>query len=101
MVKVFPEPHLVGLKRQRNLRDHIIRATVPAPTPPYPAREKKGMTKCGKCSICPFVKEGTSTKIATTKHRGYVTSKVVTQPTGAHFNLPGHSMADQSQFWNK
>ena len=27
-------------------------------------------------------------------HRGYVTSKVVTQPTGAHFNLPGHSEAN-------
>ena len=27
-------------------------------------------------------------------HRGYVTSKVVTQPTGAHFNLPGHSVAN-------
>ena len=27
-------------------------------------------------------------------HRAYVTSKVVTQPTGAHFNLPGHSVAN-------
>ena len=27
-------------------------------------------------------------------HRGYVTSGVVTQPTGAHFNLPGHSVAN-------
>ena len=98
----------------------------------------KGMTKCGKCSICPYITEGKSIKvenkpnwginkkvncnsfnvvyliecnIETCKkryvgeterrlkdrladHRGYVTSKVVTQPTGAHFNLPGHSEAN-------
>ena len=137
MAKVFPEPPLVGFKRQRNIKDHIIRAKVPAAPPPYPKREHKGMTKCGKCGLCPFVKEG-SIKIANkpnwginkkvncdstnvvylieckidnckeryigetdrrlkdrlADHRRYVTSKVVTQPTGAHFNLPGHSVAD-------
>ena len=27
-------------------------------------------------------------------HRGYVTDGVTSQATGAHFNLPGHSLAD-------
>ena len=27
-------------------------------------------------------------------HRGYITNQVTTQATGAHFNLPGHSLAD-------
>ena len=27
-------------------------------------------------------------------HRGYVTSKVTSKSTGAHFNLPGHSLAN-------
>ena len=29
-------------------------------------------------------------------HRGYITNGVVSQATGAHFNLPGHSLADFS-----
>ena len=28
------------------------------------------------------------------EHRGYVSNKVDTKATGAHFNLPGHSLAD-------
>ena len=28
------------------------------------------------------------------EHRGYVTNHVTNQPTGAHFNLPGHSLSD-------
>ena len=27
-------------------------------------------------------------------HRGYITNKVLSSPTGEHFNLPGHSLAD-------
>ena len=27
-------------------------------------------------------------------HRGYVTNLVKSQPTGLHFNLPGHSLAN-------
>ena len=29
-------------------------------------------------------------------HRGYITNGDVTQATGAHFNMPGHSLADFS-----
>ena len=27
-------------------------------------------------------------------HRGYISNQVETKATGAHFNLPGHSLAD-------
>ena len=27
-------------------------------------------------------------------HRGYINNQVVSKATGAHFNLPGHSLAD-------
>ena len=63
LAQVFPEPPLVGFRRQRNLKDHIIRAKVPAPAPQYPKRERKGIVRCGKCSICPFIREGTNIKI--------------------------------------
>ena len=28
------------------------------------------------------------------EHRGYVKNKIYSQPTGEHFNLPGHSLSD-------
>ena len=28
------------------------------------------------------------------EHQGYVTNKILSTPTGEHFNLPGHSLAD-------
>ena len=28
------------------------------------------------------------------EHRGYINNKVISQATGAHYNLPGHSLAD-------
>ena len=28
------------------------------------------------------------------EHRGYINTKDESQPTGAHFNLPGHSLAN-------
>ena len=27
-------------------------------------------------------------------HRGYINNQVLSQPLGAHFNLPGHALAD-------
>ena len=29
-------------------------------------------------------------------HRGYITNKIESQPAGAHFNLPGHSLANMN-----
>ena len=30
------------------------------------------------------------------EHRGYVTNQILSTPTGEHFNLPGHSIADMN-----
>ena len=30
------------------------------------------------------------------EHRGYVKNKIISQPTGEHFNLPGHSLSDMT-----
>ena len=40
---VFPEPPLPGLKRQKNLREYLIRAKVPNPQNTRPKREIKGL----------------------------------------------------------
>ena len=137
MGSVFTKPPLTGFRRQRNLKDHIIRAQVPPIPKPYPSRNKFGMKKCGKqCTICPFVTEGKETKVKETKwetrqnvdcnsfnavylikcnkenckqnvyigetgrilkfrideHRGYIQKQKLDEATGAHFNLPGHSI---------
>ena len=33
-------------------------------------------------------------KFRLAEHRGYVTNQILSTPTGEHFNLPGHSLAD-------
>ena len=53
-----------AFKRQKNLRDFLIRAKVPKPRSQYPSRNLKGMKKCGQnCTMCPYVKEGKTVKI--------------------------------------
>ena len=61
---VFPEPPLVAYKRQKNIRDFIIRAKLPPPLRPRPKRQLNGMKKCMKsCSACPYIKEGNAIKL--------------------------------------
>ena len=56
--EVFPEPPLTAFRKQRNIKDHIIRAKVPKYQHNYPKRYMKGMKKCGRnCPECPFIKE--------------------------------------------
>ena len=136
--EVFPAPPLTAFKRQRNLRDHLIRAKIPENRNPYPQRASKGMFKCHKswCNACPFIKEGKNIKMKNRKpwninkkvncnsmnivyviecdkceekyvgetkrtlrkrlaeHRGYVLNKQLDIATGAHYNSPGHSVAN-------
>ena len=62
--EVFSQPPLTEFRRQRNIRDHLIRAKVPTDPKPYPSRRIRGMKKCGKnCSACPYIKEVKSLKI--------------------------------------
>ena len=63
--EVFCEPPLVAYKRQQNIKDKVIRAQIP----PKQTRNKRiipGMKKCGKCSVCQYVKECNQVKHKTT-----------------------------------
>ena len=52
---VFPDPPLVSYKRQKNIRESIVRAKV---APERQPRIKKGVTRCTKCLACSYLKEG-------------------------------------------
>ena len=133
---VFKEPPLTAYRRNKNLRNYLIRAKVAKPH--RPKRYVKGMKKCGSsCTACPYIKEGKSFTINNSwwnlnkqldcntynliyaifcnkdncsevyigetkrmlhfrvaEHRGYVSKGETDKPTGAHFTMPGHSLAD-------
>jgi hypothetical protein len=56
--EVFSQPSFTACKRQKNIRDHLIRAKVPTDPKPYPSRRTRGMKRYGKnCSACPYIKE--------------------------------------------
>ena len=46
--EVFSQPPLTAFRRQKNVRDHIIRAKVPDDPKQYPERAKRGMKNVGK-----------------------------------------------------
>ena len=55
--EIFPAPPLIAYRRQKNVREFVIRAKVPPP----PSRERRvlpGMKRCGKCVNCPYVQTG-------------------------------------------
>ena len=63
LAKVFPQPPMTGYRKQRNLKNYLIKSKVPPP-PKRTSRNLKGMSKCGKsCANCPYVKEGKEVKI--------------------------------------
>ena len=56
---LFPEPPLVAFRRQKNIKDYLIRSKVPKPVNRKSESDKRGMKRCGKqCPACPFIKEG-------------------------------------------
>ena len=48
--EVFPEPPLIAFRRQKNIREFLIRAKVP-PAPSRPKRALPGMKKCGRWDV--------------------------------------------------
>ena len=58
---VFPEPPLVAYKRQKNIKETLVRAKLPAESE-RPHRVQKGLRKCGKCLACSYIQEGKSVK---------------------------------------
>ena len=83
LAQVFPLPPLVAYKRQRNIRDRLIRAQVPKVIQRYPKRQQRGMKKCQKdCPICPFISEGKDVSINNSswkigKHVNCETSNII------------------------
>ena len=62
--EVFKEPPLTAFKKQKSIKDNIIRAKVAMPSENKIKRKNPGMKKCGKwCTACPYIKEGKSVKI--------------------------------------
>ena len=62
--EVFVQPPLIAYRRQRNIRDHLIRAKLPSDPKLYPERRQRGMKKCGKsCTACPYIREVKSLKV--------------------------------------
>ena len=62
--EVFHLPPLIAYKKQRNIRDNIIRAKVAKPPKERPLRENCAMKRCGKqCTACPYIQEGKFVKI--------------------------------------
>jgi hypothetical protein len=59
--EVFPEPPMVAFKRQRNIRDRIIKAKIPTKSTRQ-QRSFPGMRKCGNCVVCPFETKGIQVK---------------------------------------
>ena len=138
--EVFPEPPMVAYKRQKNLKDLLIKAKV-ATEQTREQRSQLGMKKCGNCKVCPYINEQKniscnkrSWKINTklncqsenviyiiecnkenckeayigetsrsfeervSEHLGYAKTKDLKKITGAHFNSPGHTMANMKFF---
>ena len=50
LAEVFKQTPLTAFRRQRNLRDLLIKSKVPPPIPLHPKRVVKGMTPCNKPS---------------------------------------------------
>ena len=62
--EVFSQPPLTAYKRQKKIRDQLIRAKVPSDPKPYPARRMIDMKRCGKnCSACPYISKVKAWKI--------------------------------------
>ena len=49
---------------------------------------------CTKCNLQYVGETDRTLKERFSEHKGYVRTKKVSQTTGAHFNLPGHSIDD-------
>ena len=74
--EVFPLPPLVAYKRPKNIRDKIIRSKIPTTAQKRQKRVVPGMSRCNKCPICPFVKEGKYVKSTATNYTVEVNRQV-------------------------
>ena len=75
MREVFPKPPLVAYKRQKNIREKLIRAKVP-PEFSRPKRKLPGMKKCRRCVYCPYIKTGDHIKATASDYNHQITQDV-------------------------
>ena len=66
--EIFKQPPMIAYKRHRNLKDMLIRSKVPKVSNARPKRNMNGMKKCGKCTTCPYIKEGRKIKSTATNY---------------------------------
>ena len=52
------------------------------------------LIECQKCKKRYIGQTGRQFKARLADHRGYVNNQVLSEPIGAHFNLPGHCLAN-------
>ena len=75
MKAVFPDPPLIAYRRQRNIREVLIRAKVP-PVTKRPKRELLGMRKCNRDVYCNYTMVGDHVKATASSYQHQITTKV-------------------------
>ena len=73
--EVFPDPPLIAYKRQKNLRQVLLRAKVP-PESKRPKRELLGMRKCMKDVYCNYIMVGDYVRSTASSYKHQITTKV-------------------------
>ena len=64
LAECFSQPPLTAYRRQLNIRNLLIKSQIPPKPKPYPYRNNRGMTNCGKaCTACPYFHYGKEIKI--------------------------------------
>ena len=75
MKEVFPDPPLIAYRRQRNIREVLIRAKVP-PVTKRPKRELLGMRRCNRDVYCNYTMVGDHVKSTASSYQHQITTKV-------------------------
>ena len=90
LAQVFPQPPLVAYKRPDNLKNRLIRAKIPDPTPPRPRRTLIYLLGCQKCPSHYIGETSRTLQERFSEHLGYAKKKA----TGEHFSSKGHKQSD-------
>ena len=75
MKEIFPSVPLIAYRRQKNLREYLIRAKVPKNTS-RPKRKLPGMKKCNKCVYCSYINTGDHAKSSASNYHHQITHEV-------------------------
>ena len=75
MKEIFPDAPLIAYKRQKNIKEFLIRAKVP-PEIKRPKRKLPGMKKCNSCVYCHYIMTGDKVKFTATKYIHHITTQI-------------------------